>query len=434
MSNTVIQLKYSNVTNTPPTLNIAEPAYSNVSNILWINDGSGVVAIGGKYYTTIIDASTPTATANTIVLRDSLSNFSANTITANLTGKFTNARTISLSGDANGSISFDGSQNVDIAVDLTASGVTPGNYGSTTKIPTFTVDLDGRISSAANVDVATTFAFQADSGSGSLDLLTDTFITTGGDGITTTAYNGNNTIIIDVDSTVVKTDRASQTINGDIAISGNLIIHGNTLTQDVQTLNITDPIIYLAANNYYSDAVDIGFAGNYFDGSTQRHTGLVRHSTDGKLYAFTNYTPEPNNNIIDITHSSFSKAVLVTDIQSGNVSSLFSAIDVTDGGTGFRTANTGDLIYGTGSNSFGKLLKPSSDSYLKMGSSGTPTWVDTIAVTDGGTGNTTFTVNHVILGNGTNPLTTVGSSTEGHLLTINSSGAPVFQHLNGGSF
>ena len=434
MSNTVIQLKYSNVTNTPPTLNIAEPAYSNVSNILWINDGSGVVAIGGKYYTTIIDASTPTATANTIVLRDSLSNFSANTITANLTGKFTNARTISLSGDANGSISFDGSQNVDIAVDLTASGVTPGNYGSTTKIPTFTVDLDGRISSAANVDVATTFAFQADSGSGSLDLLTDTLITTGGDGITTTAYNGNNTIIIDVDSTVVKTDRASQTINGDIAISGNLIIHGNTLTQDVQTLNITDPIIYLAANNYYSDAVDIGFAGNYFDGSTQRHTGLVRHSTDGKLYAFTNYTPEPNNNIIDITHSSFSKAVLVTDIQSGNVSSLFSAIDVTDGGTGFRTANTGDLIYGTGSNSFGKLLKPSSDSYLKMGSSGTPTWVDTIAVTDGGTGNTTFTVNHVILGNGTNPLTTVGSSTEGHLLTINSSGAPVFQHLNGGSF
>ena len=434
MSNTVIQLKYSNVTNTPPTLNIAEPAYSNVSNILWINDGSGVVAIGGKYYTTIIDASTPTATANTIVLRDSLSNFSANTITANLTGKFTNARTISLSGDANGSISFDGSQNVDIAVDLTASGVTPGNYGSTTKIPTFTVDLDGRISSAANVDVATTFAFQADSGSGSLDLLTDTLITTGGDGITTTAYNGNNTIIIDVDSTVVKTDRASQTINGDIAISGNLIIHGNTLTQDVQTLNITDPIIYLAANNYYSDAVDIGFAGNYFDGSTQRHTGLVRHSTDGKLYAFTNYTPEPNNNIIDITHSSFSKAVLVTDIQSGNVSSLFSAIDVTDGGTGFRTANTGDLIYGTGSNSFGKLLKPSSDSYLKMGSSGTPTWVDTIAVTDGGTGNTAFTVNHVILGNGTNPLTTVGSSTEGHLLTINSSGAPVFQHLNGGSF
>ena len=434
MSNTVIQLKYSNVTNTPPTLNIAEPAYSNVSNILWINDGSGVVAIGGKYYTTIIDSSTPSATANTIVLRDSSSNFSANTITANLTGKFTNARTISLSGDANGSISFDGSQNVDIAVDLTASGVTPGNYGSTTKIPTFTVDLDGRISSAANVDVATTFAFQADSGSGSLDLLTDTLITTGGDGITTTAYNGNNTIIIDVDSTVVKTDRASQTINGDIAISGNLIIHGNTLTQDVQTLNITDPIIYLAANNYYSDAVDIGFAGNYFDGSTQRHTGLVRHSTDGKLYAFTNYTPEPNNNIIDITHSSFSKAVLVTDIQSGNVSSLFSAIDVTDGGTGFRTANTGDLIYGTGSNSFGKLLKPSSDSYLKMGSSGTPTWVDTIAVTDGGTGNTTFTVNHVILGNGTNPLTTVGSSTEGHLLTINSSGAPVFQHLNGGSF
>jgi hypothetical protein len=69
-----------------------------------------------------------------------------------------------------------------------------------------------------------------------------------------------------------------------------------------------------------------------------------------------------------------------------------------------------------------------------MGTSGTPEWIDTIAVEDGGTGNTAFTSNHVILGNGTGALTTVGSSTEGHLLTINSSGAPTFQHLSGGTF
>jgi hypothetical protein len=46
----------------------------------------------------------------------------------------------------------------------------------------------------------------------------------------------------------------------------------------------------------------------------------------------------------------------------------------------------------------------------------------------------TLSANSVILGNGTDPVLTVGSSTEGHILTISSGGAPTFQHLNGGSF
>jgi len=433
MANTVIQLKYSNVTGTPPSLNLAEPAYSNVSNKLWIDDGTGVVAIGGKYYTTTIDAATSANTANTIVRRDTSGNFSANNITANLNGRLVNARNIALGGDANGTVSFDASQDVTITVDLTASGVTAGYYGSTTQIPTFRVDTDGRLLNAANVSIATTLSVAGDTGTSSIDLLSETLTVQGRDGITTTAYTGNNTISVDVDNTVIRTT-GSQSITGDFAITGNLIVSGNTVTQNVQTLNITDPLIYLAANNYSSDIVDIGFTGNYYDGSTQRHTGIVRHASDGKLYAFVNYEPEPTNNVIDPNHASFNKAIFVTDIQSSNVSNLFSAISVTDGGTGFRTANTGDLIYGTGTNTLGKLIKPSNNSFLRMGSSGTPEWVNTIAVEDGGTGNTAFTSNHVILGNGTGALTTVGSSTEGHLLTINSSGAPTFQHLSGGTF
>jgi len=433
MANTVIQLKYSNVTGTPPSLNLAEPAYSNVSNKLWIDDGTGVVAIGGKYYTTTIDAATSANTANTIVRRDTSGNFSANNVTANLNGRLVNARNIALGGDANGTVSFDASQDVTITVDLTASGVTAGYYGSTTQIPTFRVDTDGRLLNAANVSIATTLSVAGDTGTSSIDLLSETLTVQGRDGITTTAYTGNNTISVDVDNTVIRTT-GSQSITGDFAITGNLIVSGNTVTQNVQTLNITDPLIYLAANNYSSDIVDIGFTGNYYDGSTQRHTGIVRHASDGKLYAFVNYEPEPTNNVIDPNHASFNKAIFVTDIQSSNVSNLFSAISVTDGGTGFRTANTGDLIYGTGTNTLGKLIKPSNNSFLRMGSSGTPEWVNTIAVEDGGTGNTAFTSNHVILGNGTGALTTVGSSTEGHLLTINSSGAPTFQHLSGGTF
>ena len=212
MANTVIQLKYSNVTGTPPSLNTAEPAYSNVSNKLWIDDGTGVVAIGGKHYTGIVDAATSANTANTLVLRDNDKNFSANIINANLNGKLVNARNIALAGDANGTVSFDASQDVTITVDLTASGVTAGHYGSTTKIPTFQVDTDGRLIAAANVDVATTLSFSGDSGSGSLDLLTGGLKIQGDDGITSVAVDANNTVVLHVDSTVVKTDRASQTI------------------------------------------------------------------------------------------------------------------------------------------------------------------------------------------------------------------------------
>ena len=81
MANTVIQLKYSSVTGIPPSLNVAEPAYSNVTNKLFINDGTSVVAIGGKFYTGIIDAATSANTPNTHVMRDLSGNFAANIIT-----------------------------------------------------------------------------------------------------------------------------------------------------------------------------------------------------------------------------------------------------------------------------------------------------------------------------------------------------------------
>ncbi len=434
MANTVIQLKYSALTSKPPTLNVAEPAYSSVSGVLWIDDGTGVVPIGGKSYTSKIDNSTPTNTANTLVLRDLSGDFAARTITANLVGKFANARTITLAGEVAGSVSFDGSQDVTITTELGNTTVSAGTYGGDTQIPTFTVDEDGRLTYAANVSVATTLGFAGDSGTGSLSILTETLTVKGGNGITSVAVDANNTVILDVDSTVVKTDRASQTINGDISITGNLYISGNTTSVDVATMNVTDPMIYLAADNYSSDIVDIGFVGNYYDGSAQRHAGLIRKHGSNTFYAFTNYEHEPDSNIIDVNDPSFVKADIYANFTGGNVSSLFSAISVTDGGTGFRTANTGDIIYGTGTNTLGKLLKPGANSYLKMTAAGQPLWVDTIAVEDGGTGNTSFTTNHVIIGNGTGALTTVGSTTEGHLLTINASGAPTFQHLNGGSF
>jgi hypothetical protein len=60
----------------------------------------------------------------------------------------------------------------------------------------------------------------------------------------------------------------------------------------------------------------------------------------------------------------------------------------------------------------------------------------TLGVVRGGTGFSSYTANGVIVGGltSTSALTSVASSTEGHVLQISSSGIPTFAHLNGGSF
>ena len=58
----------------------------------------------------------------------------------------------------------------------------------------------------------------------------------------------------------------------------------------------------------------------------------------------------------------------------------------------------------------------------------------TLSVERGGTGAATFTTNGVLIGQGTGAFQTASSSTEGHVLAINSSGVPVFTYINGGTF
>ena len=88
-----------------------------------------------SYITNLVGGSGSSANvADTLVLRDSNGDFAAGTVTADLVGDVTGnadtattletARTIEISGDATGSVSFDGSANVNIAVTLDGSFAT----------------------------------------------------------------------------------------------------------------------------------------------------------------------------------------------------------------------------------------------------------------------------------------------------------------------
>ena len=350
MANTVIQLKYSEVTSAPTSLNVAEPAYSNSSGKLYIGRTTGApIAIGGKYYTDIVDAATDANTVSTIVKRDASGIFSATAVRASLFGNantatiWQTARTIGVSGDANGTVSIDGSANANIPLTLGDTAVTAGTYGGATQIPTFVVDSKGRLTSAANVAISTSFGIAGDTGTGTV-AGGETLTFVGRDGITTVAVDANNSILVDVDNTVFRT--TGGTISGDLAVTGNLVISGNTITQDVETMKVEDSLIQLAANNA-ADAVDIGFFGQYNDGTT-KYTALFRDASDsGRFKLLTGGTTIPSAaNSVD--PSTYSTATLVANITGGTVSGLTSDIAVADGGTGAGTFTGGAILIGNG--------------------------------------------------------------------------------------
>lgn len=302
-ANTEILIKRSLTTGVPDSLLQGELAYSYFSNTMFIGtpDGDGVVNVGGQFYTSQIDEATDSATANKLVRRNYQGDASFNIIYGSLGNTF---------------------------------DITPAEYGSQTQIPVITIAANGLITNVTTSTISTTLDIAGDSGTDAINLLNDTLTFAGGAGITSSVDSGNNTVTFDVDDTVVRSNTAiiQQTIDGDLEISGNLIVLGTQTITNTETFNVADPLIYLASNNYTSDVVDIGFVGNYFDGSTQRHAGVFRHAGDKQFYIFDNYDKEPTSNTVNPADGSFRLGNLNTNLtsQTANVSVLLNVTGNTE--------------------------------------------------------------------------------------------------------
>jgi hypothetical protein len=197
----------------------------------------------------------------------------------------------------------------------------------------------------------------------------------------------------------------SGNFTGNVSVGGDLTISGNLTTIDVNSVVVSDPLIYLAGNNISSDTLDIGFVGQYFSDSLVRNAGLFRDHEDGVFKLFTHLSQDVKaNNNIDTGDSSYEIATLQTYISSGSLVS----------------------------NTEGVTLLANSTSYVNM-TANSLTLTTALIGTSGGTGKGSMTNNAILVGNSTNGYDELALGTDGYVLQSNGS-ALVYDILDGGTF
>jgi len=128
-------------------------------------------------------------------------------------------------------------------IDLIETGVATGSYGSQTKIPSFTVDADGRLTAAGEVDVATTLSLTGDDTTNTaIDLLNDTLAFTGVNAMTVTADNSTVTVTADSATTTSRGVASFDSSNFDV-FSGAVSTKDITLGTSTLTLGSTTSTI-----------------------------------------------------------------------------------------------------------------------------------------------------------------------------------------------
>ncbi len=518
MSNTVIQIKRSNASAAPTngSLATAEPAYSFNSDKLFLGNtnGTGVVEVGGKFYVDMTQISY--AQANAAYAQ---ANASANSAT--VVAAFTQANT---------------------ARDQGNTAFTQANASYTQANTAFL----GANTALIQANTARDQANTAFLGANAALIQANAAFDQGNTAFTqaNAAYTQANAAYLTANS---KLSLTGGTITGNLSVTGSISVAGNTYIISAEELKVSDPLIYLAGNNYVSDIVDIGFIGNYVNATGSNvHTGLYREHEDKMYYLFQGYDAEPADNHIGAFSNNMVLAVLNADLRTSNLvlgnvdaiswisaayvqantsrdqanvaytqanTALIQANTARDqantardqGNTAFTQANSAYtqanaaflkansaayLAFGTvsasgtslvadsnndtltitsgngvilvadaGTDSFNIALSPTGVTALTYGGADTvgrftvDTWgritsagnsaiaISAAAVTSGtlpvgrgGTGQTTFTTNGILYGQGASSLAVTAAGTEGQVLQASASGIPNFGMLDGGTF
>lgn len=153
-------------------------------------------------------------------------------------------------------------------LDLDSTAVTAGSYGSSTEIPTFTVDAQGRLTAASSTTISTDLDIASDSGTGTISLLTETLTVSGGEGIDT-SVSGNTITVSAEDASDTNKGVASfnstdfSISSGHVSLAKDPVI---TLSGDVNgsaTMTNLDSVTITTTIQPNSVALGTDTTGNY---------------------------------------------------------------------------------------------------------------------------------------------------------------------------
>lgn len=379
MANTVIQLKFSTVTATPTSLNVAEPAYSYTSNTLFIGSpaSTGSIAIGGKFY---LDQQ-----ANIFNL------VNAAFTTANAAGTSTFAQAAFVQANA----AFE-SANVSTGVNLTQNNSITAAFAKANTVGDTAAASFTRANNSISANAGGTITG---------DLVVTGNLTISGQ----TTYA--NTISVQLGDSIITLNADIPTVLAPSENAGFEVNRGSALANASllwiessgkwQANSGSSTGAYFLANEDATTSTGI-----YANGAFTKANTAVNDALGASVYA----------------NGAFSLANGTAVIANTDVTNISISSDDFGSATGvasFKVAANGRII---SANTTTIALDASA---ITSG---------TLAVARGGTGAGTHTTNGVLLGQGTSAFQTASSATEGHVLTINNSGVPSFSHLQGGTF
>jgi hypothetical protein len=344
-------------------------------------------------------------------------------------------------------------------VSLNNTTVAAGSYGDANTVGTFTVDAQGRLTTAGNADINhdALLNFVANE-----HIDHSTVSITAGDGLTgggTIAATRTVNVGAGVGITVNADDVAVNAQTGLVANASGLFVNSAALS--ITASQITDDIalgtdtsgnyiatitgtaneIEVTGSGGETAAVTIGLPDDVTIGQNLTVSGnLVVNGTTTTVNSSTLTIDDPlikladNNNSTDVVDIGFYGLYDTTGSQD-----LYAGFfrDATDGK--FRLFQSNQVEPTTTVNTAGTgyaiatIVAHLEDSNVAI-TGGSITGITDIAVADGGTGASSFTDNGIIYGNGASALSVTAAGTEGQVLQAGSGGVPLFASLDGGTF
>ena len=182
------------------------------------------------------------------------------------------ARAFSATGDITATgVSFDGTSAVALSTTLATVNSDTGSHGSTTAIPVITVNAKGLVTAVTTAAVSTDLDIIGDSGTDTVNLVTDALTVEGTANQIVTAVTDNKITVGFATSPTINNLTATGTftsdditsasigINGDAIISGNLTVQGTQTIVNSTTVEAADPIFRVNTAGANTDA---GFEAN----------------------------------------------------------------------------------------------------------------------------------------------------------------------------